>query len=250
MQLQIKNILFFVFFFAFVQFNVSYAGDCKYLPDFEAYYKFKFRNGITVATGILKGKKYGKQYKMDFQGKTTKIINLFYKLEGHTYGSVDINTLQPLNCVYIRKLPHKSKIVYIKYVDKNKAIVKTTKTKASKIKKEDETVTWKKSIFSPMSLYVFFMHTGFQSNKRYSKYVVISDNVHKVEIISLKAEGKTKIKTKMFRMKNGKVDASKKVEEVHAWINDLKIPVKMEYKFGMGTIECNLKKLIIETKDE
>ncbi|MCD6133797.1 MAG: DUF3108 domain-containing protein [Deltaproteobacteria bacterium] len=247
MQLQIKNILFFVFFLAFIPFNVSHAGDCKYLPDFEAYYKFKFTNGITVASGVLKGEKYGKQYKMDFQGKTTKFISLFYKVEGCVRGSVDINTLQPINCVYSEKKPGKSKIVTVKYIDEHKAVVKMTKIKASKIKNRNKTLILKESIFSPISLYVFFMRADFQLNKNYCKYIVISDDIHKVETVPLKVkQGKTKVRVRIFRMKNGKVDASKKVEEIHAWVNNLKIPVKMEYRFGMGTVECNLKRLIIK----
>jgi hypothetical protein len=244
-QLQIKNILFFVFLFVLVQFNISYAENCKYLPDFEAYYKFKFTNGITVASGVLKGEKYGTQYKMDFQGKTTKFISLFYKVQGCVRGSVDINTLQPINCVYLEKRPSKSKIVSIKYIDEHKAVVKMTKIKASKIKSKTETLILRESIFSPISLYVFFIHTDFQLDKDYCKYIVISDDIHKVEVMPLRVkQGKTKVRVRIFRMKNGKIDTSKKVEEVYAQINDLKIPVKMEYKFGMGTIECNIKKLI------
>ncbi len=199
--------------------------------NFKATYSIEF-SGMTVAKGELKGKLLDNStYGVYFSGKTTHFISFFYNLKEIIKGTVDIGeNKKKVFYESIEKRSKKTKIIYASFLDNKTAKVTISKNKDKKVyllKSED-------GIFSPISLYVFFMSNKMKIGKTYFRDVVVTKHLYKVSITAIKKttinldklrrnSGKRdalEVELKFYKVeKNGSIAKYKKVKSLIAWIS-------------------------------
>ncbi len=234
----------------------AYPSNNPY-KNFKASYNFEF-SGMIIAKGELSGvfDNKTKTYKISFKGKTTPIINLFYKLNEYIEGKVNLKTKKDIYYKSTEKTSKKLKQVYINFKDKHTAQVSITKNGHKK------TVVLKSNsvLYSPISLYLFFIENKFKLNTQYHRYVAVSSHLYEIEITPTKystinidrLNRKTGIKEvvevelKFYKIdKNGKAQKDKNVKKIIAWIakDGLNIPIFVESWHLIGNFRARLTKL-------
>lgn len=217
-------------FFVLSLFCINSEAENPY-KNFEAKYSFEF-SSMTVAKGVLRGKILDNNtYGVSFEGATTRFISFFYNLKEIIKGSVKLGDVQK-DIFYesIEKRPKKTKIIYAKFLDNktaNVTIIKNHHKKIYLLKSE-------KGLYSPLSLYLFFMSNNIEMNKTYIRDVVVTKHIYKVAITILKKTtinldklGRKKgrrdaleVELEFYKVeKNGSVTKYKKVKKVVAWIS-------------------------------
>ena len=199
--------------------------------NFEAKYSFEF-SSMTVAKGVLCGKMLDNNtYGVSFKGATTHFISFFYSLKEIIKGSVNLgNNKKDIFYESIEKRPKKTKIIYAKFLDNKTADVTITKNH----NKKTYLLKSQNGLFSPLSLYLFFMSNKIEMNKTYIRDVVVTKHLYKVAITILKRttinldkqsrkKGKRdalEVELRFYKVeKNGSVAKYKKVKKVVAWIS-------------------------------
>ncbi len=224
------NKLFFSLFFVLLFFCVNSKAGNLY-KNFEAKYSLEF-SSMTVAKGVLYGKLLDNNtYGISFEGATTPFISFFYSLKETIKGNVNLGSTQK-DIFYesVEKRPKKTKIIYAKFLDNKTAdvtVIKNHHKKAYLLKSQN-------GLFSPLSLYLFFMSNKIEMNKTYVRDVVVTKHLYKVAITILKKttinldklgrkKGKRdalEVELRFYKVeKNGSVTKYKKVKKVIAWIS-------------------------------
>jgi hypothetical protein len=247
-----RFIIFFYIICLILLTDISMA-DSAY-RNFQAKYNFEF-SSMTIAKGKLAGEicDNNTAYKIKFSGKTTPIISIFYKLKEIIEGKVNIESKRDIYYKSFEDSSKKKKYTYVDFVLKNKAKVLVVKNEH----KKEKTLTSKDAIYSPLSLYLFFVSNDFEFQKTYYRYVALSTNLYKVQITPIKYieinldklgrdSGKREtieVELKFYKVdKNGKTIANKEVKKVVVWIakNKPNIPIRIESWHTIGTFRARL----------
>ncbi len=235
----------------------SYADSTSLYKNFKAAYNFEF-SSMTVAKGILTGHIKNGIYTIHFTGKTTHFISIFYNLQEIIEGAVNMANLKSIYYESMEKRPKKEKLIYAKFIDNTTADVAITKNKKKKIYK----LSSAQGIYSPLSLYLFFINNNMEIGKTYFRNVAVSKHLYRVKIKMEKYEsinidklnrkkGKhkaLKVELKFYKIdKNGKIKAGKNVKKVIAWIScsSPNIPILIESWNFIGLFRARLTKLHI-----
>ncbi len=239
----------------FILFSLNcYAKADNVYGNFEAQYSFEF-SGMTVAKGTLDAKMLDNDtYSVSLYGSTTSFISMFYSLKEKISGTVNIgNGKRDIFYESIEKRPKKTKIIYVRILNNKTAKVTVTKDKNKKV----YVVKSDSRIFSPISLYVFFMANRVKIGKTYIRDVVVTKHLYKVAITVLKKTifnldklGRKKGQQEALEVllqfykveKNGKVAKYKKVKKVVAWISTKPpfIPIFIKSWSFMGFFSARL----------
>ncbi len=247
----------FISLFFIIAFSLNALSFNRVYEDFDAEYNFEFSNMI-IAKGTLKGRlsKDNKTYTITFDGKTSKLISIFYRLKEHIEGSVDVDTRRDLIYKSLEKTSKKNKSVKITFLNKHKAKVVIIKNGR---KKEVELIS-KKGIYSPISLYLFFISNKVKFGDSYYRDVAVASHVYRIEITPKKLSqinidrmknkhGKretVEVEIRFFKIdKNGKMLPDKKMKKIVAWIakDNPNIPLLIESWHLLGVFQARLTKL-------
>lgn len=235
--------------------NTSTATNTIY-KNFKAIYNFEF-SSMTVAKGILTGNlNDNNTYSVHFNGQTTPFISIFYSLKEIIEGSVNIKSTKDIYYKSIEKKPKSEKYIFADFSDNSTAKITMKKNGTKKY----YSIHSPKGIFSPLSLYLFFVINKFEFNKTYYRNVVVTNRIYRVAIKPLKyttvnldklkrKRGRHKaieVEIKFYKVdKNNRIVDNKKVKKIVAWIfqKSPNIPVFIESWHYIGLFSARLVKL-------
>ncbi len=208
--------------------NISMASGNIY-KNFKATYNFEF-SGMTVAKGTLTGNLHNNNtYSVHFNGQTTPFISIFYSLKEAIECSINTKNAKDIYYKSVEKSHKKEKHIFANFLDNS--TVKVTLEKNST--KKYYSLYSREGIFSPLSLYLFFMNNKFEFNKTYYRNIVVTNRIYKVAIKPLKyvTINLDKLKRKYGRCqaieveikfykidKNNRTVDNKKVKKIIAWV--------------------------------
>ncbi len=234
--------------------NYSFGGVIpeNVYDNFTANYDFEF-SGMVVAHGDLTGNRINNVYKVSFSGKTTKFISIFYNLKENIEGEVNIGSKKDVYYRSVEIRPKKKKMVNITFKDENSAKVIMQKGDD----KEIYNIKSKYPIFSPISIYIFFMNNKIEISKTYSMHTIVAKKIYRVDIkpIGVKKLNLDKLKRKKFeedalevelrfyKVKKGTIYKNNKIKKVIAWISTKPpyIPILIESWHFLGVFSARLK---------
>ena len=180
----------------FLFINLNAFAQCPF-KNFTANYKFEF-SGLKVGEGILTAYCDNNSYIVHFKAQTSKFISIFYKLKVDIEDAVDVKSLKDI--YYRAKFRGSSnKDVYVKFDNATTADVYYKKKHL-----KHYVLSSKNGVYSPLSVYLFFVEHPFEFSKTYFKDVVISKHLYRVEILPLK---ETIVNIDMLKRKKGKREA-------------------------------------------
>ncbi len=237
----------------------SVASNKNIYQNFEAKYSLEF-SSMTVAKGVLYGELDNNTYKIYFKGTTTPFVSIFYSLKEIIMGAISINGCS--NDMFyesIEQRPKRVKIIHATFPDKKTTKVTITKNNDKKV----YLLKSKYNVFSPLSLYVFFMSNRIKIGKTYIRDVVVTKHLYKVSITALRKttvnldklgrqRGKRaviEVELKFYKIeKDGNVSKYKKVKKVVAWISTTPpfIPVLVKTWNFIGFFSARLTSLKLQ----
>ncbi len=252
--MKVKTVLLITLFFSSV---VPFAhSDARFL-NFSADYKFYF-TGCVVGKGTLDARLDNKTYLISFKGKTTSLIRLLFKLDVTIKDAVDINTLRDVFYSSNSVRPKRRKNIYVLFdnLTTAKVIYEKNTDKKTYILKS------KNGLYSPLSVYLFFLTHKYDLGRTYYRYIVISKNLYKVSItpegyetINLDSLGRKKgeirslkVGVKFWKLnRNGELVKKSPVKELDLWVSKKapQIPLLAKMWHIIGVFEAKLVKLKI-----
>ncbi len=244
--------------FLFVLFctTLSYGKIIK--QDFEAQYKFDF-SGLVVGKGTLKASFNNDNLTILFKGKTVSLIKLLYRLNVEIMDSVNLKTFRDVFYKSCSKTKKKKKFIFVRFDNSTYAKVIYEKNGD----KKSYELYKKNGLYSPLSVYLFFLTHNYELGKTYVRYIVVSKHMYKVlikplayETINLDDLGRDKGKTEALKVElrffklnsDGKVVKKNKVKDIFVWVSKKppQIPLLARMWHVIGVFEAKLTKLKIE----
>ena len=236
----------------FVIFISAFAQGKIVDKDFEAQYKFDF-SGFVVGKGTLKAFFNNDNLTVLFKGKTVSLIKLLYKLNVEIIDSVNLKTLRDTFYKSWSETKKRKKFVFVTFDNSTHARVIYEKNGDRKV----YSLSNKNDLYSPLSVYLFFLTHNYELGKTYVRYIVVSKHIYKVlikplsyETINLDALGRDKgkrealkVEIKFFKLNdNGEIVKKNSVKNLIVWISKTppQIPLLARMWHIIGVFEAKL----------
>ena len=171
------------------------------LKSFKAKYKFDF-SGLVAGKGELKANLDNNTYTISFSGKTISPVKWFFKLKVKIKDVMDLLNNRDVYFYSSIERPKKTKRVYVRFDNMTQATVIYQKNSD----KKKYIIRSKNGVYSPLTVYMFFITHNIELGKVYYRDIVVSKKLYRVKIIPLKKET---INLDPFRRKNGKIETLK-----------------------------------------
>ncbi|WP_025209440.1 DUF3108 domain-containing protein [Hippea sp. KM1] len=236
----------------FVVIFLFFAVNAFGFNSFDAKYKFDF-SGLTAGYGTLDVRKDNSTYRLDFEGSTVSIVRLFYRFDIRIEDVFDYRRKTSVFYKSYQEAPKSTKRVDVRFDNTTLAHVVYEKNKEQKT----YTITSKNGVYSPLSVYLFFLGDKFKFKKTYFRDVVVSKHLYRIAIVPLGIEtinmdplGRKKGQMRALKVsltfykltRDGKLKRKKQVKRLVAWISlkDPKIPLIIEMWHIIGKFRARL----------
>ena len=244
--------------FLFVLFSYALAQGKIVEQNFEAQYKFDF-SGLVVGRGILKARFNSDNLTILFKGKTVSLIKLLYRLNVEILDSVNLKSFRDVFYKSWSETKKRKKFIFVRFDNSTHAEVVYEKNGDRKVYE----LYQKNGLYSPLSVYLFFLTHNYELGKIYVRYIVVSKHMYKVlikpicyETINLDDLGRDKgkrevlkVELKFFKLNsNGKIVKKNRVKDVLVWVSKTppQIPLLARMWHVIGVFEAKLTKLEVK----
>lgn len=241
--------------FLFILFSFAPAKSKIIRENFEAQYKFDF-SGLVVGKGTLRADFNNDNLTILFKGKTVSVIKLLYRLNVKLLDTVNVRTFRDVFYKSWSETKKRKKFIFVRFDNSTHASVlyeKDGKKKVYELYQRD-------GLYSPLSVYLFFLTHNYQLGKTYVRYIVVSKHIYKVlikpvcyETINLDDLGRDKGKRRVLKVElrffklnsDGKVVKKNSVKDVLIWVSKAppQIPLLARMWHVIGVFEAKLTKL-------
>ncbi len=252
------RVRFYAFSFLLFLFLVVSARADIGVRRFTATYKFDF-SGFVVGRGTLKAYFDNDKLTILFKGKTVSLIKLLYRLNVKILDSVNLKTFRDIFYKSWSETKKRKKFVCVAF--DNSTHVKVIYEKNGN--KKTYELYQEKGLYSPLSVYLFFLTHNYELGKTYVRYVVVSKHIYKVlieplsyETINLDDFGRSKGKRKVLKVEikffklnsDGKIVKKSKVKDILVWVSKAppRIPLLIRMWHLIGVFEAKLTRLKVE----
>ncbi|WP_022671376.1 DUF3108 domain-containing protein [Hippea alviniae] len=222
------------------------------LKSFKAKYKFDF-SGLNAAKGELTAKLDNNTYTINFSGKTVSPVKWFFKLKVKIKDAIDLSNNRDIYYYSSIERPKKVKKIYVKFDNRTQATVLYQKNSD----KKEYIVKSKNGVFSPLTVYMFFITHKIELGKAYYRDVVVSKKLYRIKILPIKEEtinldsfGREKGKRRVLKAelsfykldRNGELIKNEKVKKLVVWVSlkPPQLPVLVQMWHFIGVFEAKL----------
>lgn len=227
-------------------------GNFPALRSVRATYHFGW-SGITAGTGDIHVKKTDRQFQFEAAGKTIGFVRALWKLDASFRGSVDAETLRPIESKQIEVYRKKKLITDLAFTNSG---VTRTRTEVPASGKTSIPVPFNLSgLFDLQSAWLYLRSQPMTDHSVYriAVYPATSAYVTTVTVlghekVSVRAGSYDAIKVDLQLMRIGKkmqLEPHRKFKKATIWISDdeNRIPLRIEAQIFVGTVFAELQSM-------